>query len=307
MDDPVPTIGAGLAVNGNAGRHGHRIVPTSEVGDAIVPAAAEGEAIWEVTSQLVDPGDAKIAVRQVERVFATKRDRVQALGPMDLDVGDGEFVCLVGPSGCGKSTLLRIVAGLVNPTAGEVQISPGGTGKVPVAMVFQDYSIYPWKSVLANVRFGLDLAHVPRKEATASAMKWIDKLGLTDFADAFPNTLSGGMRQRVSIARALAVEPEVLLMDEPFAALDAMLRMVLQDELLDLWQSDRRTVLFVTHSLEEAILLGDRVVVMSARPGRILADFKIPFDRPRRPELRADPGFTALQGRLWEELSGEVS
>jgi NitT/TauT family transport system ATP-binding protein len=249
----------------------------------------------------------KISAVGVERVFAAKRDRVAALGPFDLEVGDGEFVCLVGPSGCGKSTFLRIAAGLVNPTGGEVTIRPRGTGRVPVAMVFQDYSIYPWKSVLANVRFGLDLAHVPRKEANAQARTWLTRLDLADFANAYPATLSGGMRQRVSIARALAVEPEILLMDEPFAALDAMLRMVLQDELLALWQTDRRTVVFVTHSLEEAVLLGDRVVVISSRPGQVVGDFPVPFPRPRRPELRTDPAFATFQGQIWEILSGEVT
>lgn len=252
-------------------------------------------------------GEWKVSAADVERSFVAKRAEVHALGPFSLDVADGEFVCIVGPSGCGKSTFLRIVAGLVNPSAGEVRIRPRVGGNVPVAMVFQEYSIYPWKSVLANVRFGLDIAGVPRKEGDERAREWLKRLNLLDFARALPGTLSGGMRQRVSIARALAVEPEILVMDEPFAALDAMLRMVLQEELLALWQADRRTVLFVTHSLEEAILLGDRVVVMSARPGRMLADIRVPFPRPRGIDIRDQPEFAALQSEIWGLLAGEVT
>lgn len=245
----------------------------------------------------------KIAARGVKRRFP---NGVEALDSFDLDIAEGEFVCLVGPSGCGKSTFLRIVAGLLTPSDGSVSIQPRRTDRPAVAMVFQDYSIYPWKTVLANVRVGLDLARVKKREGNERARHWLVRCGLGDFVDAYPNTLSGGMRQRVSIARALAVEPEILLMDEPFAALDAQLRTVLQDELLDLWQSDRRTVLFVTHSLEEAILLGDRVVVMSARPGRLVADIPVPFERPRTGELRGAPEFAALEQQIWDVLRGEV-
>lgn len=249
----------------------------------------------------------KIAVRAVEKRFASRRSDVKALGPVDLDIADGSFVCLVGPSGCGKSTLLRVMAGLVTPSAGEVAVHPDGTGRVPTAMVFQDYAIYPWKSVLANVRVGLDIAGVGRTEADAQAGFWLDRLGLAGFARAWPATLSGGMRQRVSIARALAVQPEVLLMDEPFAALDAQLRAVLQEELLALWESDQRTVVFVTHSIEEALVLGDRVVVMSARPGRVIGDHRVPFPHPRPPEVRVDPRFGELQQQIWRQLRNEVN
>jgi NitT/TauT family transport system ATP-binding protein len=245
----------------------------------------------------------KISARAVERSFDA--GRVQALGPMDLDIEDGEFVTIVGPSGCGKSTFLRIVAGLIPPSAGAVELNVRDTRQA-TAMVFQDYSIYPWKRVLDNVRFGLDIAGVSKKEGNERARRYLTRLGLADRAHSFPNTLSGGMRQRVAIARALAVEPEILLMDEPFAALDAQLRQILQDELLDLWQADRRTVVFVTHSLEEAILLADRVVVMSARPGRILETHTIPFARPRHSDVRNSPEFVALQAKLWDLLRGEV-
>jgi NitT/TauT family transport system ATP-binding protein len=244
-----------------------------------------------------------LVARDVHRRFA---NGFQALGPFDLTIHDGEFVCLVGPSGCGKSTFLRIVAGLIAPSEGTVEIQPRDSTRTPVAMVFQDYSIYPWKTVLANARVGLDVQGVPKKIGNARAAHWLGRLGLSDFLEAYPGTLSGGMRQRVSIARALAVEPETLLMDEPFAALDAQLRTILQDELLALWQADRRTVLFVTHSLEEAILLGDRVVVMSARPGTLVADFPVPFERPRTGDLRGDARFAALQQEIWEVLRTEV-
>jgi NitT/TauT family transport system ATP-binding protein len=251
----------------------------------------------------------KISVRGVERHFgADAATSVHALGPFDLDVGEGEFVCVVGPSGCGKSTLLRMVAGLLRPSKGEIELYAGAGAETPVAMVFQDYSIYPWKTVERNVSFGLELRGVSKREAVERGRYWLDRLGLSDFAKAYPDTLSGGMRQRVSIARALSVEPEILLMDEPFAALDAQLRQVLQDELLEIWQSEeRRTVLFITHSLEEAIVLGDRVVVMSARPGVLVESVDVPFERPRTPELRARSEFNDFKNELWQLLKGEVA
>jgi NitT/TauT family transport system ATP-binding protein len=247
----------------------------------------------------------KIAARDVERRFSTAEGDLDALGPFSVDIDDGEFVCIVGPSGCGKSTFLRIVAGLIRPSKGSVEIRTRGS-RNPTAMVFQEYSIYPWKTVLENVRFGLDVAGVRKREGNDRARSYLAKLGLADRERARPDTLSGGMKQRVSIARALAVEPEILLMDEPFAALDAQLRTVLQEELLHLWQSDQRTVVFVTHSLDEALLLGDRVVVMSARPGQLLASVNVPFDRPRAPEIRATAEFARLQAELWDLLRHEV-
>jgi NitT/TauT family transport system ATP-binding protein len=252
----------------------------------------------------VDDRGAKIAARGVERYFGQGGDRVHALGPLDLDIADGEFVCIVGPSGCGKSTFLRMVGGLIRPSEGEIVIASSRTP--PTAMVFQDYSIYPWKRVIDNVRFGLDVQGVKKKEGNERARTYLARLGLSDRAKSYPDTLSGGMKQRVAIARALAVEPEILLMDEPFAALDAQMRQVLQDQLLELWQSDRRTVLFITHSLEEAILLGDRVLVMSARPGHIIASKTVPFPRPRSSEIRNAPEFAALVGELWDLLRTEV-
>ena len=248
----------------------------------------------------------KVDARGVERRFGTGDRALRALGPLDLTIEDGEFVCIVGPSGCGKSTFLRIVAGLVRPSEGEIALSHDDPTRSLASMVFQDYSIFPWKTVAANVRFGLDMARSRGPQADAAVDRWLQKLHLSDFRDAYPQTLSGGMRQRVAIARALAVEPEILLMDEPFAALDAQLRTVLQEELLSLWQEDRRTVLFITHSLEEALLLGDRVIVMSARPGTVVAEFRVPFERPRSASLRGSADFAALEHEIWTILRREV-
>ncbi|MEV1026855.1 ABC transporter ATP-binding protein [Streptomyces sp. NPDC050264] len=242
----------------------------------------------------------KLQARELTRTFGP----THALGPLDLTVAPGEFVCVVGPSGCGKSTLLRIAAGLTRPSTGTLEIRTDSPR--PAAMIFQDYGIHDWKTVLGNIRFGLDIQKVPRREATARARDWLTRMGLADFADAYPSALSGGMRQRVAIARALAVEPEILLMDEPFAALDAQLRTILQDELLALTQTTRTTTLFITHSLEEAIVLGDRVLVMSARPGRVIAERRPPFTRPRTGSIRSTSEFTALKGELWDLLRGEV-
>ncbi|MCY4272284.1 MAG: ABC transporter ATP-binding protein [bacterium] len=248
-----------------------------------------------------------MSISGVHRTFAADTaDPVHALGPFDLEIADGEFACLVGPSGCGKSTLLRIVAGLIRPSQGEIEINASGSSSAPLSVVFQDYSIYPWKTVERNVSYGLEIQGMRKKAALEKSRRWLAKMGLEDFARAYPDALSGGMRQRVAIARALAVEPEILLMDEPFAALDAQLRQLLQDELLDIWQADQRTVLFITHSLEEAIVLGDRVIVMTSRPGRVLESFEVPFPRPRKPELRDTPEFSKFKAMLWESLKGEV-
>lgn len=247
-----------------------------------------------------------IRARGLERRWETRKSIVHALGPLDLDVGRGQFVAIVGPSGCGKSTLLRIAAGLTAPSAGELTIERGDEQSPLCAMVFQDYGIFPWKTVLGNVRFPLDVSGVPRRQGDRTAREWLRRTGVAGFESAYPATLSGGMRQRVALARAFVANPEILLMDEPFAALDAQLRLVLQQELLRVWEAHRRTVLFVTHAIDEALLLADRVVVMSARPGRVLADIEVPFARPRSREARADPEFGALEERIWHLLEGEV-
>jgi NitT/TauT family transport system ATP-binding protein len=249
----------------------------------------------------------RIAVRDLERAFDDGKRVVHALGPIAFDVPDGQFVCIVGPSGCGKSTLLRVLAGLVSPSRGEVEIWRNDPDRSLLGMVFQDHSIYPWMSVERNIRFGLDVQRtLPKRERKRVAADYLARLNLSEFAKALPDTLSGGMRQRVALGRALAIEPEILLMDEPFASLDAQMRTLMQDSLVDLWEADRRTVIFVTHSIEEAIFLGDRVIVMSARPGRICTEHTVPFGRPRSHTVRGSAEFAALHEAIWEVLRGEV-
>jgi ABC-type nitrate/sulfonate/bicarbonate transport system, ATPase component len=239
--------------------------------------------------------------------FETSKGSLHALGPIDLSVADGEFLAIVGPSGCGKSTFLRVAAGLRLPREGSLtlRLQRPANSVVPQATVFQDYGIFPWKTVQKNVEFGLRINGVDKKEARDVARHWISRLGLDGFASAYPGTLSGGMRQRVSIARALAVSPEILLMDEPFAALDAQLRSLLQEELLAIHQVEKRTVIFVTHSLDEALILADRVVVMSARPGRTIAERVVPFPRPRV-DVRQHPEFGELHEQLWHDLKTQA-
>ncbi|MEI7547092.1 MAG: ABC transporter ATP-binding protein, partial [Actinomycetota bacterium] len=230
----------------------------------LVGQALEGEA-----SQKAYLRPPKIEVQGVSRSFAVRNGVVSALEGISLTVGEGEFVSIVGPSGCGKSTLLRVIAGLLRPSSGVVSLRHSDPVNPLSAMVFQEHGIYPWKTVESNVCFGLRARGISTETARVTARAWLERLGLGQFATAYPDTLSGGMRQRVAIARALALEPELLLMDEPFAALDSQLRQLLQEELLIICQEHRRTVLLITHSLAEAILLSDRILVMSARPGRL--------------------------------------
>jgi len=231
----------------------------------------------------------KLEVRGVGKTYQTKAGALPALEPLDLDVQTGEFVCLLGPSGCGKSTLLNIVAGLDQPTRGEVRIDGQvvrrpGTDRV---MIFQNAALFPWLNVIDNVEFGLRMAGKPKAERLETAQHFLRMVHLSDFESAFIHELSGGMRQRVALARALAIDPDVLLMDEPFGALDAQTRDLLHDELQTIWSDTRKTVLFVTHNVREAIVLGDRVVVLSARPGRIKKEFAINLPRPRQIESYA--------------------
>lgn len=249
---------------------------------------------------------AKILVSDVTKIYPGQGRPVVALDRVSLQVPEGEFVCVVGPSGCGKSTLLRILAGLVPCSSGAVAIAGGGRGKPLHSLVFQEYAIFPWKTVLQNVAFGLQMRGVARPQREATAREWIGRVGLGDFTDAYPRQLSGGMRQRVGIARAFANDPEVLLMDEPLGALDAQTRLILMDELLRLWETDRKTVVYVTHDIEEAVLLGDRVVLMTARPGRLKAEFAVPFARPRGIEVMGDPAFAGLSYQIWEALRDEA-
>ena len=224
-----------------------------------------------------------VDIRAVTKRFELKDQTIQALAETNLTIHKGEFVCLIGASGCGKSTLLRIIAGFEQPTSGEALMwGKAVAGPDPTrGMVFQDYALFPWLSVRDNIAFGPNSRGVPKAEAKATVDKFIELVGLQKFANAYPHQLSGGMKQRVAIARVLANDAEVVLMDEPFGALDAMTRERLQDELLDIWQRTGLTVVFVTHSIEEAIFLSDRVVVMSPGPGRIDSDNALTLARPR--------------------------
>lgn len=253
------------------------------------------------------PKLAAVAVSGLTKTYPGPRGPVVALRDVTFAVGGGEFVALIGPSGCGKTTLLHILAGLLAPTGGEVSVPPRRPGRPPTAVVFQGISTLPWFTVRQNVEYGLRLQGVPRRERHERAEAHIGQVGLLAFADAYPFQLSEGMRQRVSIARALATDPEILLMDEPFANLDEQNRLLLQEELLRIWQESRKTVLFVTHSLDEAIRLADRVLVLSASPGRILTEVRVPFDRPRDfRAIREDPQYGRLSASLWDLLRAEV-
>jgi NitT/TauT family transport system ATP-binding protein len=232
---------------------------------------------------------------------------VPAIVNFDLTIAEGEFVCLVGPSGCGKSTFLRILAGLESLSGGEARIVPGPDPRRPLNnVVFQEYAIFPWKTVLENVAFGLEMRGVPRAERLEIASTWLAKVGLKRFASYYPAQISGGMKQRVSIARALANDPEVLLMDEPLGALDAQTRAVLQEELLRLWEESHKTVLYVTHSIDEAVLLGDRVVLMTAHPGTNKSEFEVDLPRPRDLSTTSTARYAELTGAIWNDLRDEV-
>jgi len=232
--------------------------------------------------------------------YRTRRGEVRALQQISLAVPDGQFACIVGPSGCGKSTLLSIAAGLILPTEGEVLVGgkPAYSPGADRGMVFQSYSLYPWLSVRRNIEFGLEVKHTPKPERHQQSSELIHLMKLDDFADAYPKALSGGMKQRVAIARALANDPEVLLMDEPFGALDALTRQIMQEMLTDLWQRYRKTVLFVTHDIDEAIFLGDVIYIMTNRPGRIRTTLNVDLARPRNFEMVTSARFAELRSQV---------
>ena len=246
-----------------------------------------------------------VAIRGVSQHFGADGARVPALESIDLDIPDGQFTAVVGPSGCGKSTLLSLIAGLRLPSSGTVLCDGERiTGPMPrkVGMIFQEANLLPWLSAIANVAFPLKLRHVAKAERLDAARRMLDLTGLRGFEDRLPHQLSGGMKQRVAIARGLVQNPAVLLMDEPFASLDEQTRMVLGDELLRIWSETRKTVLFVTHSLNEAVYLADRVVVLSARPGRLVDDIVVDLPRPRSFALTAGERFGALKDRIWQHI-----
>ncbi|MFG2138522.1 ABC transporter ATP-binding protein [Streptomyces sp. NPDC048650] len=277
-------------------------------------------------SESSESGAPKIEFEQVRKTFPAKspakRGRAQgrgsahgdgeftALDGVDLRIDAGEFVVVVGPSGCGKSTLLDLLGGLTRPTGGRILLDgePVTGPGLDRGIVFQQYALLPWRTALGNVEFGLEATGVPRRERAARAREYLDLVGLTGFENRHPHELSGGMRQRVAIARSLAYDPDVLLMDEPFAALDAQTRESLQDELLGIWQRTGKTVVFITHGIEEAVYLGRRVAVMTSRPGRIKQVVPIGLDsRTATDDLRSSPEFARYRHEIWTLLHDEVT
>jgi ABC-type nitrate/sulfonate/bicarbonate transport system ATPase subunit len=252
----------------------------------------------------------KLVIDNVSRIFPAVRGGTptRALEPTNLSVADNDFVTILGPSGCGKSTLLRMVAGLDTPTTGRILLD-GKAITGPGAdrgMVFQSYTLFPWLTVSENISFGLRERGVSQRERNDIAKQWLEKVGLTSFANHFPKQLSGGMQQRTAIARALANDPKILLLDEPFGALDNQTRALMQELLLGIWERERKTVIFVTHDIEEAVFLASRTVVMSARPGRIKADIAVDLPHPRHYTIKTSPAFSDLKARLTEEIRVEA-
>ncbi|QYC39962.1 Bicarbonate transport ATP-binding protein CmpD [Nonomuraea coxensis DSM 45129] len=245
--------------------------------------------------------NAKISFRDIVKTYPMKDGVFTALDHVSLDIADREFVTVVGPSGCGKSTLMSMAAGLTEPTSGEVLVdgAPVAGPGPDRGVIFQQYALFPWLSVRKNVEFGLKLMNLPQDERRKRAEHAIELVGLSDFADALPKTLSGGMKQRCAIARAYAVDPQVLLMDEPFGALDALTRVQLQDQLLDTWSREQRTVMFITHDVDEAVYLARRVIVMAARPGRVQQIVEVDLPYPRTEEMRLSPEFARIRNEVW--------
>lgn len=237
-----------------------------------------------------------------------KKMNISVLNDFNIDVKEGEFLAILGPSGCGKSTFLNILAGLSRQTGGEITVDGEPVNGVnrKHGVVFQGYALFPWRTVQQNVEVGLQIRGVPKKERKQIALEYIQLVGLQSFANRYPHELSGGMRQRVAIARSLAYQPDVLLMDEPFAALDAQTREILQSELLRIWDARKKTIIFITHSLDEAIFLADRVAIMTARPGTIKEIIDIPLERPRSADIRNSESFVKLRQRAWSILKDEV-
>jgi NitT/TauT family transport system ATP-binding protein len=255
---------------------------------------------------MVERRGASVQISRLRKEFGTPENRVVAIEDISLSIAPGEFVCIVGPSGCGKSTLLRILAGLEHQSSGTITVDAAGW-PVENAMVFQDSGLFPWMSVAKNVGFGLMTRGIARSEIADRVERALKLVGLTRFRNHYPHQLSGGMRQRGAIARAFVTDPGMLLMDEPFAALDAQNRTILQAELVRLWEETGKTVVYITHSIEEALLLGDRTIVMTAQPGRIKEILNIPFPHPRDVmALSATPEFGAMKLEIWRILESEV-
>jgi NitT/TauT family transport system ATP-binding protein len=253
-------------------------------------------------------GAIKLEAQNIWKVFTRRDQPVEALHDVSIQVGAGEFVSIVGASGCGKTTLLRIVDGLVSPTRGSIRVNgqPVSGPGPDRGFVFQQDALFPWRTVLDNVVFGLEVQGKSKHETRERANGFLQLVGLAGFEHLFPHELSGGMRQRANLARALTIDPDVLLMDEPFASLDAQTREIMQSELLRIWRSNKKTVLFVTHQIDEAVYLSDRVVVMTSRPGRVKAILEVDIPRPRDLSVKRTPRFLALVDEIWKMIEEEV-
>ncbi|MBI4318223.1 MAG: ABC transporter ATP-binding protein [Chloroflexi bacterium] len=261
----------------------------------------------EASASQMASASSKVRIDGLTKIFDVRQAKVIALDEVSLTIPEGQFLCIVGPSGCGKTTLLRILGGLETPTSGGISVGHRDRSSPVNSMIFQEQSVFPWMTVTDNITYGLRMRGVDKKTRDEIAQFYINKVGLRKFATAYPFQLSGGMKQRVSVARAFANDPEIFLMDEPFAALDEQNKLLLQEELLRIWDETRKTVIFITHSIDEAIVLSDRVIVMTAHPGKVKADVPVDFPRPRRVyELRAKPEFGELFLRIWEYLRDEV-
>lgn len=249
----------------------------------------------------------QLICQHVTKSFDARGKHVEALSDVSFTVPEHQFVCIVGPSGCGKTTLLKIIAGLLPPTSGRILIgdNPADAGPRP-AMVFQEHGLFPWMTLLDNVAFGLKMQRVDRAERNDRAVTWLERFGLAGFAQHYPHELSVGMRQRAGIARAFLIDPEVLLMDEPFGSLDAQTRLILQDELIKVWQTSPKSVVYITHDIDEAIRLGDRVLVMTGRPGRIRADLLNPIALAARSSHEQHPEEAELKWQIWKMLEDEA-
>jgi NitT/TauT family transport system ATP-binding protein len=248
-----------------------------------------------------------VTCQNLSKRYVAREGVVTALDEINFHVHHGEFVCLVGPSGCGKTTVLKILAGLLEPSSGVLRLDDDPTdGQLGSALVFQEHGLFPWMKVVDNVAYGLEMQGVNRPKRRAAAHGFLKQVGLEGFANHYPHQLSVGMRQRAAIARAFLSDPRLLLMDEPFSALDAQSKLVMQEELLRIWKDHQKTVVYVTHDIEEAVLLGDRVLVMSGRPGRIQAEFIVPLGRPRDLRNRDHPEIRDLTWRIWKNIEADV-
>jgi len=247
----------------------------------------------------------KVSIQGVSKSFHTKEGMtIEALQNVSFDVSEQEFVCIVGPNGCGKTTLLRIIAGLDKPSSGHVLIDGEEAKAGKAGLIFQEFSLFPWRNVVENVKFGLEIQGTPEVESPKIAQKYIDLVGLSRFEHVYPHELSEGMKQKVAIARALATKPSVLLMDEPFAFLDAQTRNLMQEELLLIWEKEKRTLIFVTHNVDEAVYLADKIIILTARPGKVKKECKLEFSRPRK---RTSESFIEVREEMLKLIREEIA